>query len=132
MGHEPPEVAQQFLTQGWYRPRPSQDVWACGLTLANMMGAKPPQQHLRLLNHPGFPAERASGRRDISKLPVHKAYYEYLKALSDGGIAYEQQVCLFLMLSLHPLQAKTHPQPLACMGLSQCYATLLGSAHVKL
>ncbi len=101
-GHEPPEVTQELLTQGWYRPRPGQDVWACGMCMADMMAAKRPRQHLRHLNHPALAAERASSQRDISQLPMHEAYYRYLKGLGDCNVAYEQQVGL-LSYALHCL-----------------------------
>ena len=95
-GNEPPEVAQQFLTQGWYRPRPSQDMYAVGQTILEMAGGYRPQEHLVHLHDPRFPAERASGVRDIAQLPGHAAYYGYLKGLTDQNAAYEKQVRLHI------------------------------------
>ena len=92
IGNEPPEVVQQFLTQGKYTPRPANDAWAIGLCMLALMYGNRPREHMQHLNSMQFQTERMVPSHDIARLPLRAAYFRYLKSLADGDVAYEQQV----------------------------------------
>lgn len=46
-GIESPEMAEAWLSNGWYNPSPGQDVWAYGLLLLRIIGGRRPRQHIR-------------------------------------------------------------------------------------
>jgi len=92
IGNKPPEVVLQFLTQGKYTPRPANDAWAIGLCILAMMLGSRPKKHMQHLNSMHFRTEQMVPSHDIACLPLRAAYFGYLKSLTDGDVAYEQQV----------------------------------------
>ena len=85
-------MVQQFLKLGKYTPRPANDMWAFGLGLLTTMHGSRPKEHMQHLNSMHFRTEMMVPSHDIARLPHRAAYFHYLKSLTDGDVAYEQQV----------------------------------------
>lgn len=85
MGGESPELAEALLCDGYYIPRRGQDIWALGLTMLDMLGARRPKGHEDILLSTAYEAEARVGNR----LP---SYLQYLINLKYDKVAYAEQV----------------------------------------
>lgn len=85
MGGESPELAQALLCDGYYIPRSAQDIWALGLTMLEVLGARRPKSHEDLLLSAAYQAEACVGNR----LP---AYLQYLINLQHAPVPFAEQV----------------------------------------
>ena len=89
---ESPEVAKAYLDTGNFTPDFASDVWQFGLLILQLLQARMPEQHCRVLTAPAFLNCHERGA-DALVSPGYRANLQYLADALDSDMDYASQVC---------------------------------------